>query len=261
MKKKYDLNHVYVGKADIITKNNNLFYYPGWSSVKALITASAGYKIFFEENKEYYDLDSLKKIYNRDNIADITNCNTGNFVISDSYKKIPFLKFIEMGNVTYDGNNANREQIFELFNKTVSGVKMSNTKTLAIIKPDGMKNIDKIIDMLYRNGLTIKEYKVEQLTDEILEKHYSHLLDKPFYPKLRNYMMSAPVAIMILEGENAVKKLRKLMGPTDATKAEPDTIRGKFGTDLTYNAIHGSDSDENAKIEIERFFKTKQKRI
>ena len=115
--------------------------------------------------------------------------------------------------------------------------------------------------MFYENGLKISSYKIEQLTDEILEEHYSHLLDKPFYPKLRNYMMSAPVAIMVLEGENAVEKLRTLMGPTDATKAEPDTIRGKFGTDITYNAIHGSDSAENAKIEIERFFKAKQKRI
>lgn len=145
--------------------------------------------------------------------------------------------------------------------KINNDVKLANTKTLTIIKPDGMKHIDEIINIFYENGLKISSYKIEQLTDEILEKHYSHLLDKPFYPKLRNYMMSAPVAIMVLEGENAVEKLRALMGPTDATKAEPDTIRGKFGTDITYNAIHGSDSDENAKIEIERFFKAKQKRI
>lgn len=135
------------------------------------------------------------------------------------------------------------------------------TKTLAIVKPDGMAHIDEIINMFYENDLKIGSYKIEKLTEEVIEDHYSHLLDKPFYPKLKNYMMSAPVAVMVLEGENAVEKLRKLMGPTDSTKAEPDTIRGKFGTDITYNAIHGSDSLENAKIEIERFFKPKQKRI
>lgn len=145
--------------------------------------------------------------------------------------------------------------------KLNSNAKVIKTKTLTIIKPDGMKHIDEIINMFYENNLKISSYKIEQLTDEILEDHYSHLLDKPFYSKLKNYMMSAPVAIMVLEGENAVEKLRNLMGPTDATKAEVNTIRGKFGTDITYNAIHGSDSDENAKIEIERFFKTKQKRI
>ena len=145
--------------------------------------------------------------------------------------------------------------------KLNNNVKAKDTKTLTIIKPDGMKHIDGIINMFYENGLKINSYKLEQLTDEILEEHYSHLSDKPFYPKLRDYMMSSLVAIMVLEGENAVEKLRALMGPTDATKAEPDTIRGKFGTDITYNAIHGSDSDENAKREIERFFKVKQKRI
>ena len=72
-------------------------------------------------------------------------------------------------------------------------------------------------------------------------------------------MMSEPVALIKLEGDNAVEVLRNLMGPTDSTKAEKNTIRGMFGTDITYNAIHGSDSKENAKIEIERFFKEKVK--
>lgn len=134
-------------------------------------------------------------------------------------------------------------------------------RTLAIIKPDGMKHIDQIIEMIYMNGLKIKEYEITILNDELLDEHYSHLIDKPFYAKLKNYMMSDKVAIMVLEGENAVEKLRKLMGPTDSTKAEKGTIRGDFGTDVTYNAIHGSDSKENAQIEIKRFFKQKQKRI
>lgn len=132
--------------------------------------------------------------------------------------------------------------------------------TLAIIKPDGMKNAIQIIDMLYKNGLKIKEYKIKQLDKEILSEHYSHLLDKPFYPKLESFMLSSPVIIMVLIGNNAVEKLRDLMGPTDSTKAPKGTIRGKFGTDLTYNAIHGSDSKENAILEINRFFKKRTKK-
>ena len=133
--------------------------------------------------------------------------------------------------------------------------------TLAIIKPDGVKNATKIIDMIYKSGLTIQKYDVRNLDEEILREHYSHLIDKPFYPRLENYMLSGEVIIMILEGINAVDNLRNLMGPTDSTKADKDTIRGKFGTNVTYNAIHGSDSKESAEIEINRFFNQKQKRI
>lgn len=132
---------------------------------------------------------------------------------------------------------------------------MQTEQTLAIIKPDGIKNIEKIIDLIYKNDLKIKEYKLEKLNKEILKEHYAHLLDKPFYKQLEEYMTSGYVAIMILEGENAVEKLRKLMGPTDSRKADKNTIRGLYGTDITYNAIHGSDSIESANIEIKRFFK------
>ena len=134
-------------------------------------------------------------------------------------------------------------------------------RTLAIIKPDGIKNITQIIRMIYKSGLKISKHKIRKLDEEILAEHYSHLIDKPFYPILEEYMMSGDVVLMILEGENAVEKLRDLMGPTDCTKAPKGTIRGEFGTDITRNAIHGSDSKENAEIEIKRFFKQKQKRI
>ena len=132
-------------------------------------------------------------------------------------------------------------------------------KTLAIIKPDGMENIEKIIGMIYKSGLKIVEYDVRTLDEEILREHYSHLVTKPFFTEIVEYMSSAPVAIMILEGENAVPRFRKLMGPTDSTLAEPGTIRGEFGTDKSANAVHGSDSIENAEIEIKRFFKEKEK--
>ena len=133
--------------------------------------------------------------------------------------------------------------------------------TLAIIKPDGVKNATKIIEMIYKSGLKIKNYEVKMLDKEILSEHYAHLLDKPFYPELESYMLSGEVILMILEGMNAVENFRTLMGPTDSKKAFKGTIRGEFGTDITQNAIHGSDSKENAEIEIERFFRQKQKRI
>lgn len=145
---------------------------------------------------------------------------------------------------TFDYNNSLKEQ-----------------QTLAIIKPDGVKNAIKIIEMIYKSGLSIEKYEVRMLDKEILSEHYSHLLDKPFYPVLENYMLSGEVILMILKGKNAVEKLRNLMGPTDSTKAPKGTIRGEFGTDITYNAIHGSDSYTNAQREINRFFYQKQKRI
>ena len=132
-------------------------------------------------------------------------------------------------------------------------------QTLAIIKPDGIKNKKEILKMITDSGLVVRKFKITTLSTDILRQHYSHVVDAPFYPNLEEYMQSGPVIIMILEGENAVNKLRDLMGPTDSRKALPNTIRGKFGTDITRNAIHGSDSLENAKIEIDRFFKQKQK--
>ena len=134
-------------------------------------------------------------------------------------------------------------------------------KTLAIVKPDGMKNIEYIIEMIYKSGLKITDYKVEKIDEETIKEHYAHLLDKPFYPELEAYMTSSEVAIMILEGANAVEKFRTLMGPTDSRLAEPNTIRGKFGVDKSTNAVHGSDSIENAKIEINRFFKKNIKKL
>ena len=131
---------------------------------------------------------------------------------------------------------------------------MEKEQTLAIIKPDAIEHTEEIIDILYKKGLTIVDYDLRLLDEEIVADHYSHLKDKPFFPEIVEYMTSGPVALMILEGENAVENFRTLMGPTDSTKAAPDTIRGKFGTDKSTNAIHGSDSVENAQIEIKRFF-------
>jgi len=131
-------------------------------------------------------------------------------------------------------------------------------QTLAIIKPDGIKYIEEIIDMISNAGLKIERREARYLNKEILKEHYAHIIDKPFYSELEKYMTSGIVVLMILSGENAVEKLRTLMGPTDSKKAEKGTIRGEFGTDITHNAIHGSDSKENALIEINRFFNRKK---
>ena len=115
--------------------------------------------------------------------------------------------------------------------------------------------------MIYNAGLKIEKYEIRMLDEEILSEHYAHLVNKSFYPNLENYMLSGEVILMILEGIDAVEKFRNLMGPTDSTIAPKGTIRGEFVTDITYNAVHGSDSNTNAQIEINRFFNQKQKRI
>lgn len=130
--------------------------------------------------------------------------------------------------------------------------------TYAMLKPDGVKKnlLPEVIKRFNDAGLIVDNVKEMQLTENIIKEHYAHLLDKPFYPTLEEYMLSGPVIAMIVEGENAVKKVRTLMGATNSKDALPGTIRGDFGdkTCCTYNVIHGSDSVENAIIEINRFY-------
>lgn len=203
-------------------------------------------------------LESKSLEYNYLFARHIENCDVekhGKIIIDSEnidYNKL-FIKNVKKANVSKHYEVLSRKQ-----NKSVQE-NLSLSKTLAIIKPDGIKNIDKIIDMIYKANLKIIEYKVENLTKEILKEHYSHLLDKPFYPTLEEYMLSGSVVIMVLEGYDAVERFRDLMGPTDSSKAAKGTIRGEFGTNITYNAVHGSDSEESAEVEINRFFKDKQK--
>ena len=138
---------------------------------------------------------------------------------------------------------------------------MDTERTLAIIKPDGMQNIEKIIGMIYKEGLKIDKYEVRTLDETVLREHYAHLADKPFFKEIVDYMSSSEVAVMVLEGIDAVAKFRNLMGPTDSTKAEKGTIRGEFGTDKATNAVHGSDSLENAEAEIKRFFNSEKVKV
>ncbi|MEB2818050.1 nucleoside-diphosphate kinase [Campylobacter upsaliensis] len=130
-------------------------------------------------------------------------------------------------------------------------------KTLSIIKPDAVKKgvIGKILDRFESNGLRIAAMKKLQLSKEQAEGFYAVHKERPFFKDLVEFMISGPVVVSILEGENAVLKNRELMGATNPKEAEAGTIRADFAENIDANAVHGSDSLENAKIEIDFFFK------
>ncbi|WP_297192280.1 nucleoside-diphosphate kinase [uncultured Campylobacter sp.] len=130
-------------------------------------------------------------------------------------------------------------------------------RTLSIIKPDAVKKqvIGKILDRFESNGLKIAAMKKLQLSKEQAEKFYEVHKDRPFYGDLVKFMISGPVVVSVLEGDNAVLKNRELMGATNPKEAKPGTIRADFAENIDANAVHGSDSLENAKIEINFFFK------
>lgn len=132
---------------------------------------------------------------------------------------------------------------------------MSN-KTLAIIKPDAVskKVIGEIITMITNAGFCVKGMKIMKLSSEQAGKFYAVHKERPFYNDLVTYMSSGPIVPLSLEKENAVEEFRKLIGATDPTKADEGTIRKRFGASIEANAIHGSDSDENACIETSFFF-------
>jgi len=134
---------------------------------------------------------------------------------------------------------------------------MSNQKTLSIIKPDAVKagNVDAINSMIENSGLSILEKKEIKLTKEEAEEFYAVHSEKPFYKELCEFMTSGPIVVQILEGENAVELYRKAMGATNPADAEENTIRKKFATSIQENAVHGSDSEENALKELNFFFK------
>ena len=135
---------------------------------------------------------------------------------------------------------------------------MSNIEqTLSIIKPDAMeRNLDsEIKSMFEKDDFKILKEKKIQLTKDEAEQFYKVHETKPFYNDLCEYLSSGPIMVMILEKENAVLANRKLMGATNPKDAEEGTIRKKFGVSIDKNSVHGSDSVDNAKIEINFFFK------
>ncbi|EDZ65123.1 nucleoside diphosphate kinase [beta proteobacterium KB13] len=133
---------------------------------------------------------------------------------------------------------------------------MATEQTLSIIKPDAVaKNvIGKIYTRFEENGLKIVQAKMAHLSKEEAEGFYAVHKERPFFNDLVTFMTSGPVMIQALEGDNAVLKNRELMGATNPQEAAPGTIRADFAASIDANAVHGSDSLENAKIEIEYFF-------
>jgi nucleoside-diphosphate kinase len=133
-------------------------------------------------------------------------------------------------------------------------------KTFVIYKPDCMeqKHVGAVLSRFESAGFSVVGCKMMQLTSELLRDHYAHVADKPFYPEIEGFMSSRPVIAMALQGDDIVARVRDLLGPTDSRKAAKGTIRGDFGTEMMKNVVHASDSDENAAIEINRFFKPEE---
>ena len=130
-------------------------------------------------------------------------------------------------------------------------------QTLSIVKPDAVeRNLTENIKKVFtENNLKIVQEKKIQISKEEAAEFYKVHQTKPFYERLCNYLSSGPIAVMILEGEDAIKANRRIMGATDPKNAEEGTIRKQYGLSIDKNSIHGSDSIENAKKEIEFFFK------
>jgi len=129
-------------------------------------------------------------------------------------------------------------------------------KTLIILKPDAVHRgiMGEIIGRFERKGLKIVGMKMVRLEDALLEAHYAHLKDKPFFSGIRAFMKSAPVVVMALSGINAVAATRLIVGPTKGYEAAAGTIRGDFSLSTQSNLVHASDSVENAIVEVARFF-------
>ena len=133
----------------------------------------------------------------------------------------------------------------------------SKEQTLSIIKPDAVERnlVEEIKDIFKKNNLIIKDSKKIQISNEEAADFYRVHQSKPFYDQLCSYLSSGPIVVMILQGENAVLLNRELMGATNPKEAKENTIRKKYGISIDKNSVHGSDSNDNAKKEIEFFFK------
>ena len=133
-------------------------------------------------------------------------------------------------------------------------------RSLILLKPDCIQKaiVGKVITRFEAAGYSIIGSKIVQLDDSLLNEHYAHVSDLPFFPKIAEFMSSCPVIALVLEGDNVIKGVRDLIGPTDSTVAPKGTIRGDLGTDRMKNVVHASDSPESALAEINRFFEADQ---
>ena len=133
---------------------------------------------------------------------------------------------------------------------------MAIERSLILLKPDCLdgNHTGEVSGRFEKAGFEIRATKLIALTNELLQEHYAHIADRPFFPEIVEFMSSRPVLALVLEGEYAVAAIRELLGPTDSTQAPAGTIRGDMGTTSMKNICHASDSVENAAIEVERFF-------
>ena len=133
-------------------------------------------------------------------------------------------------------------------------------RTLVLIKPDGVirSKIGEIISRFENKGLKIVALKMVKLTKQKAEQHYAVHKGKPFYDSLLNYITSGPLVAIMIEGDNCIEIVRKLVGATNGAKAEPGTIRGDFSTGIDFNLIHASDSEDSAAYETPIFFEEKE---
>lgn len=130
--------------------------------------------------------------------------------------------------------------------------------TLVILKPSAIQRglLGEVISRFEKKGLQIVGMKMLNLTDDQLEVHYSHLVNKPYFGRIKNSMQASPVIVMALKGVDAVNVVRKITGVTNGRDAAPGTIRGDFSISVQENIVHTSDSAETAEVELKRFFKT-----
>jgi len=133
-------------------------------------------------------------------------------------------------------------------------------RTFVMIKPDGVQRglVGEVIRRLERKGLKIVAMKMMKVSEELATKHYAEHKEKPFFKSLLEYITSGPVVAMVVEGKNAVKVVRTLVGATNPVEASPGTIRGDYGMDIGRNVIHASDSLESAEREISLFFNAEE---
>jgi nucleoside-diphosphate kinase len=133
---------------------------------------------------------------------------------------------------------------------------MAEESTLVIVKPDGVRRglSGEILGRMERKGLRIEEMRLMRIDRDLAERHYDEHRDKPFFGELVEFITSGEVVVARVSGEQAVSVVRTLMGPTDPAAAPPGTIRGDYGTVITQNLVHGSDSPESAKRELDLFF-------
>lgn len=146
--------------------------------------------------------------------------------------------------------------LLSLFASMSSAVQAFRERTFVIVKPDGVQRglIGRVVSRFEKNGFKLVAMKFLQATEETLKKHYEELAQRPFFPALIQYMQMGPIVIMVWEGKDIVKRARDIIGATDPLKSSPGTIRGDYGIATGRNVVHGSDSLDSSKREINLWF-------